>query len=253
MSGREAMRSRGATLEENLRNWAEKRLATSGPIVFEPIVERVAEAGIQIEIPQTGSPTLVGITPLLVDASGVYRGSRFGCPPEEIACWKPAVDVALGTANELQRTGYFGPLGIDAMQYRNSDGEVRLRPLQDLNARYTMGRLALGLCRVLSGRARWGGAGESKNSPLAPPYEVGECWCGSWLHFGARHLAGRSLPQWLAEMQPALPVGAIAVPASPQNPGTSQAHAVLVIAPSPELRNAAEAVVFEALGIAVSR
>jgi hypothetical protein len=35
------------------------------------------------------------------------------------------------------------------MQYRTSGGEIGWRPLQDINARLTMGRVALGLRRLL--------------------------------------------------------------------------------------------------------
>ncbi len=274
MSGREAIRGRGSALEGNVRNWAQKRLANSGPIVFEPIVERIAEAGIQIEIPALGTPQLVGVTPLLVDGSGVYRGSRFGCAAETGACWRPAVDVGLRTATELQRLGYFGPLGIDAMQYRDAAGELRLRPLQDLNARYTMGRLALGFCRVLPARHVQRGEldyqGESINIVASPPlalsYEGGEkvvrgagsefvddpsdaSWCGTWLHFGDRHLGGRELWGWLAGMKPALPGDVIAVPASPRSGQFSQHRSIVVLAPSSELRDEAEKVLLENLGI----
>ena len=52
------------------------------------------------------------------------------------------VDVTRRVALELQKLGYFGPLGIDAMIYLASGGRVCVRPLQDVNARWTMGRLA---------------------------------------------------------------------------------------------------------------
>lgn len=238
MAGREAMRGRGAKLEGSFRNWAERRLATSGPIVFEPIVERVAEAGIQIEIPRAGAPALMGVTPLLVDGSGVYRGSRFCCPAAEIACWQPAVDVGLRVATDLQRLGYFGPLGIDAMRYRDDGGPIRLRPLQDLNARLTMGRLALGFFRVLPGISAF----QSADSDSA--------WCGSWLHFDDRYLKGREMSQWLDAVKSDLPGGALAIAASPLSPGSSRA--VLVVAPSAAIRNSAEAVVLQALGISAT-
>jgi hypothetical protein len=265
MSGREAIRGRGHALEGNVRNWAQRRLTGSGPIVCEPIVERIAEAGIQIEIPREGAPQLVGVTPLLVDGSGVYRGSRFGCSAEKDACWRPAIDAGLRTATELQRLGYFGPLGTDAMQYRDAAGELRLRPLQDLNARYTMGRLALGFCRLLPVRqANRGGlvcGGESMNiitlPPLVPPYEGGEDvmrgamtdfvddpsdanGCGTWLYFGDRHLAGRELWDWLAAMKSALPGDVIAIPASPRSGRFSQHRSIVVLAPTEEMRDEAE-------------
>jgi hypothetical protein len=234
MAGREAMRGRGAMLEENLRNWAARRFATNGPIVFEPIVERIAEAGIQIEIPRAGMPELMGVTPLLVDASGVYRGSRFGCREGETAGWQPAVEIGLRTACKLQQLGYFGPLGIDAMLHWDDTGATRLRALQDLNARYTMGRLALGFERVLHGRL---------------PAANDDAWCGSWLHFSGRHLGDRGFSPWLETVQSELPAGATAVPASHRSSEATSSHAVLVVAPSPAIRNAAEAIVFDSLGI----
>ncbi|MBI3861874.1 MAG: hypothetical protein HY290_08250 [Planctomycetia bacterium] len=261
MSGREAMRGRGRNLEGNIHNWAVKRLASNGPIIFEPIVERIAEAGIQLEIPSNGAPRLMGVTPLLVDTSGVYRGSRFGCLPEEIACWQPAVDVALRAALELQRLGYFGPLGIDAMLYRDAAGEVRLRPLQDLNARWTMGRLALGFCRLLGGggASRDGRAGTAESEyivtspPLTPLYEGGDAsgetnqWCGSWLHFSGLRLGKLSVAEWLHALERHLPGGAIAVPASPRSARSNSPCGVLVLAPSPQVRNIAEATLFNHL------
>jgi hypothetical protein len=194
-------------------------------------VERFAEAGIQIEIPQTGPPQLVGVTVLLVDQSGVYRGSRFGCPASVLEIWQPAVETAMCVAQKVQQLGHFGPLGIDAMQYRDEAGEIHVRPLQDLNARYTMGRLALGFGRLL----RPG-------------------WCGTWLQFNQRHLAGRELDSWLAEMRPSMPAGTITAATSPRMHDSQPAyhHALIVLASCPESRRQAEAALFARLGITVA-
>jgi len=230
MSGRETLRGQGTALDERARNWAQKRFATAGPIIFEPIVERIAEAGIQIQVPQTGPSRVLGITPLLVDRSGVYRGSRFGCTARELEVWQPSADIAMRVAGRLQTHGYFGPLGIDAMQYRDDTGQVHVRPLQDLNARYTMGRLALGFARLLP-------AG----------------WCGSWLHFHRRHLAGRDLDAWLEGVRPSLPAGTITAMTSPRQIGSQpvEHYAVLIMAASSETLRRAETVYFESLAIAI--
>jgi len=156
MAGRESLRGRGNTLTVPMKGWARARLEESGCLIFEPLVAPIAEAGIQLEVPQAGAPSLIGIVPQIVDRGGTYRGSRFGNPAAEIAPWQKAVPVALAAAAELQQLGYFGPLGIDAMWYRDADGQAHLRPLQDLNARYTMGRLALGWSRWLP--AGWSGS-----------------------------------------------------------------------------------------------
>jgi hypothetical protein len=228
MAGREAIRGRGTALDDRSRNWAQKRLAEGGCIVIEPVADRIAEAGIQIEIPSQGDPSLVGITPLVVDHSGVYRGSRFGRLGNELDVWQPAAEIALRVSAVVRNLGYFGPLGIDCMQYRDESGEIRMRPLQDLNARFTMGRLAIGFQRIL------------------PPG-----WCGSWIHFGARHLARRGPASWISEI--ASSHGAIAVPASPREIGGREAmhRAALIIAPSPDVLQHAESATFRGLDIRI--
>ena len=60
---------------------------------------------------------------------------------EERAHWQPAIELGASIVSGAQERGYFGPLGIDAMRYRDGD-EVRLRPVMDINARWTMGRVA---------------------------------------------------------------------------------------------------------------
>lgn len=149
MAGRERSLGRGPLVSEPVLNWARKRFAHSAGLVFEPWVERIEEAGLQWDVPRSGESQLVGITPLLTDASGTYRGSRLACSPNALAEWQPAVEVTRRVADRVQQQGYWGPMGIDAMRYRTPEGEIICRPLQDLNARYTMGRLALGLRRFV--------------------------------------------------------------------------------------------------------
>jgi len=48
---------------------------------------------------------------------------------------------------ELNDAGFHGPLGIDAFVYRGVDGKPRLKPIVEINPRYTMGRLTLELMR----------------------------------------------------------------------------------------------------------
>jgi hypothetical protein len=143
MAGRERLPGCGPLLPEPTLNWCRRRLSKHGGIVFEPWLERVAEAGVQIDVPPSGEPRLVGITPLLSTPGGGYRGSRL-VADGELDEWQEAIPVALAVGRELQAIGYFGSVGMDAMRYAHPSGEIRLRCLQDLNARWTMGRLALG-------------------------------------------------------------------------------------------------------------
>ena len=148
MSGRERILGCGEPKSADL-NWVAKRIVSDGVVFLEPWVERLDEVGIQIEVPQTGLPQLIGLAPMLVDERGQYAGSWFASPDLDASNWERAVEVALDAAQRLQELRYFGPLGIDAMRYRETDGTMRLRPLQDVNARWTMGRLSLGWRRRL--------------------------------------------------------------------------------------------------------
>lgn len=184
MSARERMCGRGKQLTEPIRSWASKRLAQGQPLFLEPWVDRISEAGIQLEIPATGEPTFVGLAVLLNDARGQYRGSRIYVDESTLQEWQPALEVAQRVAHAVQQAGYTGPLGIDAMQYRDADGQIRFRPLQDLNARYTMGRLAIGFQRFLAAD------------------EV-----ASWLHFPWKESYGIDFSNWLRCVASQIPAG----------------------------------------------
>jgi hypothetical protein len=141
MSGRERWRGRG-DLTQAAAAWMNTRLQRHGVLFFEPWLDRIDEAGFQWEIPRRGRPTLVGIAPMVSAVGGLYRGSwmRVENTP---AWWNDVLEDTLHAAEDAQREGYFGPFGVDAMLYRDAEGEIRVRSLQDVNARWTMGRIAL--------------------------------------------------------------------------------------------------------------
>lgn len=159
MSARERIFGEGRQPNAQVVNWLGSRLKDGSAAVLEPWVERIEEVSLQFTVPYSGVPLLEGVTPLLTDSAGRYLGNRFGSNVELELRWMRAVETGVRVARQLRRLGYFGPLGIDAMRYRDFDGRERIRSVQDVNARHSMGRLALGFRRVL---------------------EPGEC--GSWLH-----------------------------------------------------------------------
>jgi hypothetical protein len=144
------------------------------------------------------------------------------------AHWQPAIEIARRAAVELQQLGYFGPLGIDAARYRNQDGDLCLRPLQDINARYTFGRLSLGW-------RRWLQPGE----------------CGSWLHLPLRDRDNvASLDELESRLRDCLPPGCRLLCTSPLEVGHKLAtsHSLLVTAPAIEVLVEAELRFMQRLG-----
>lgn len=151
MSGRERLLGCGL-LTPPAEGWVRKRLTHDGIVFVEPWVERRWEIGLQFDVPRTGPVVLLGAVPLLSNASGQYRGSWFAPPPGLAAnhAVPPAVAIHCeNAARRAQELGYVGPLGIDVMCYRTANGQTAWRPLQDINARWTMGRLSLGMRRLL--------------------------------------------------------------------------------------------------------
>lgn len=151
MAARERLLGRGLHLTSAQQGWLSRRLAADGVVFFEPWLRRCAEVGIQWTLPLFGSgdPKLEGLTPLRCDSQGGYRGSEFSLDTHIPREWQQVVEVCEQAAKRLQTLGYFGPLGIDAAIYEDTAGRNYVRPLQDINARFTMGRLALGFRRLL--------------------------------------------------------------------------------------------------------
>lgn len=165
------MLGRGLAFASAQRTWLSRRLDSDGAVYFEPWLQRCAEVGIQWTLPPPGQgrPKLEGVTPLLCDPQGGYRGSEFSLDTSVPNEWQRAVEVCEQVAKRLQSLGYFGPLGIDAAIYEDATGTAHARPLQDINARFTMGRLALGFRRLLrSGECgAWRHERTAERTPLA--------------------------------------------------------------------------------------
>ncbi len=194
MSARERILGRGSAPAPQAVQWVERQLAENEAVFFEPWVERIEEFGFQFTIPPAGEPVLEGITPLLTDSRGTYRGSRLRGAIDQLGSHDESAEVlqtVTRAAQRVQQLGYFGPLGIDAMRYRTADGESRWRPLQDINARLTMGRLALGLQRF-----------------------VPESHHASWLHVRWSDTA-TEIPEHVAHGDRSLPAGTRAIRTSP--------------------------------------
>ena len=155
-AGREVRFGTGPLSEADAA-WAANRWRRGLAVTVEPRLKPVDEAGLQFWINDDGDVAFDGVTPLLTRPGGGYLGNRFDGDPQLLSIWQEAIAVGRAVALAVAAEGYFGPLGIDAMRYRDSDGTVRIRAVQDLNARYTMGRLALGLRRFAGFAALTGG------------------------------------------------------------------------------------------------
>lgn len=158
-SGRSSLHLMGSRLTASETGWVKRVLEKQGVVIVEPWLCRVADLSVQIMVSTaTSESRVVGVTRFLTDARGRYvghilgrtRGFRAFGPEDQrqIHAQDFAAQLeakALQVLEALSKEGYAGPAGIDALLYRETNGALKLRPIVEVNPRYTMGRIALGI------------------------------------------------------------------------------------------------------------
>jgi uncharacterized ferritin-like protein (DUF455 family) len=143
------------------RSWMENSLKGGRQLIVEPWLERELDFSIQLEM-GLGGLKLCGFTGLINDTKGQFQANwaernYARRPPSKVLALFRSVpgfperlqhfydEIFRRLEGELQSVGYLGPLGIDAFIYCTSQGDYRLKPIVEINPRYTMGRLTLEL------------------------------------------------------------------------------------------------------------
>ncbi len=143
--------SRLEDLEGPLGGWIRKILKTQGQLVVEPYLNRVADLSIQMKI-QDHEITLLEVRQFITGAHHEYRGTILGSKfysltQEQLRFFhstlKPWKGFLRDLGKRLREEGYRGPAGVDAFLWQTPEGDLRLKPLVELNPRWTMGRVAL--------------------------------------------------------------------------------------------------------------
>jgi hypothetical protein len=141
------------------RQWIESALE-AGPCVVEPELDRVLDLSFLWRLERDKAEVdFLGWTRPIVTRGRRYAGARLGdlfgnCDPDvrkfllagrcerlkSVASW-----LQDRLVSDLQKVGFEGPFGIDAMVYRDSEDQLRIKPMVELNPRMTMGHVALAL------------------------------------------------------------------------------------------------------------
>jgi hypothetical protein len=145
------------------RRWLAHALQHGRQVVIEPWLERELDFSVQLEMGPRHLK-LCGYTGLINDRKGQFQANWVAanydrCIPANVATLfrEPAdisgrlqrlySDIFSLLEAELQRVGFVGPVGLDAFVYRTPQGSCRLKPVVEINPRYTMGRLTLELMK----------------------------------------------------------------------------------------------------------
>ena len=143
--------------------WIANAVDSGQEVVVEPWLERAMDFSAQLEMSAAGLK-LCGYTGLINDAKGQFQANW--AEPKHERAFPSAVLSALGVTpragneiqifftnlfaaleKELRLANFQGPLGIDCFVYRDAAGAMRLKPVVEINPRYTMGRLTVELMK----------------------------------------------------------------------------------------------------------
>ena len=170
LAGSNAMRLFEPEILETHRRWIANAVANKNQLVVEPWLERVLDFSVQLEMSDEGIK-LCGYTGLLNDARGQFQanvalpGHQKKIPANLIALFDEPPDIAQRLhalyaeifnllEEELRRAKFLGPIGIDAFAYRDAVGKIRLKPIVEINPRYTMGRVTVELMKHVAPGSR---------------------------------------------------------------------------------------------------
>ena len=165
LAGANAIRLWEPELLETQRRWMAESLESGQTLVVEPWLERLADFSVQFERTASGLRR-IGFTDLFNDhrgqflANGASPGFERRPPARVVRAFKSFSDapgllrrvydvIASALETRLAEVGFWGPIGIDALVCQTPEGP-RLKPVVEINPRYTMGRLTLELMRVVA-------------------------------------------------------------------------------------------------------
>ncbi len=136
---------------------------SEGEWVIEPYYDKVIDFSVQYEIKNDGAVKEWEPRFFKTDSRFQYRGSYIGTWGYHSALENEYKTLVAGRAQIaeahrqvieiLKSVGYIGPLGIDALIYRNAEGGLFIAPIIEVNVRYTMGRVAVELEAALKRRS----------------------------------------------------------------------------------------------------
>jgi len=142
-AARERVLGRGPAVEGAQAAWAVKRLARGETLIFQPWLEVVREYGLVAEVARDGSHTILGVSDLQTNGAGTGTGYVLGRAPSPERM-RELEGVASVVCRRLYAEGYRGPVGVDAIEHARG-----LHPLLEVNARYTMGFIAVAVERAM--------------------------------------------------------------------------------------------------------
>jgi hypothetical protein len=114
-----------------------------GGFILEPWCERVYDLSTNLYLNSDGSIENVRHQRLFSNEYGSFFGIYIAPHDTLLEKWKDKLsETAILAANEIHKTGYFGPLGFDSFVYKNKDGKECIAPIIEINGRHVMSHIS---------------------------------------------------------------------------------------------------------------
>jgi hypothetical protein len=142
-AARERVLGRGSIVAGPQATWAQRRFTTGETLIFQPWLEVVREYGVVMDVLASGEIKIHGVSDLQTNGAGAGTGYLLG---RGVAAHRRVEleRMARIVGARLRGKGYVGPAGVDALEHRGG-----FHPLLEVNARYTMGFVAVAVERAL--------------------------------------------------------------------------------------------------------
>jgi len=148
-SGRGRLIGREGALDVARLQGALERLRASGGVIVEPWLERTRDLSAQLHVAGADDVRVLGTLRQILTPHGAPLGhagriSGDGAVDSDTAWDAELRAAARAVGLAAARAGFRGVCGLDALVFRDRNGAEVLRPVVELNARFTMGTVALG-------------------------------------------------------------------------------------------------------------
>jgi hypothetical protein len=148
-SGRGRLAGRAGRIDPTRLGSALERFRARSGLLVEPWLERTVDLSAQLYVADPDDVRVLGSLRQVVTSGGGPTGHAGRLDEAGAVDSGTAWDGELRAAARVlgraaARSGFRGPCGVDAFVFRADDGAEILRPVVELNARFTAGTVALG-------------------------------------------------------------------------------------------------------------
>lgn len=164
-SGQNQIQLKGdGQLDDHQKSWLRRLLKEQGQVIVEPWLDRVFDFSVQMRVNPDGTSKLLGHARFICDDTGKYRGAWLGgfethLKKEEVIFVRKnnllneiTQRIRQTVASALHKKGYSGTAGVDCFVYRDQNGQLKIKPIVEVNVRNNMGEITVNFSKHMVSR-----------------------------------------------------------------------------------------------------